>query len=218
MNMNRLSNVSIIACALAASTLGACRENAGAAPTGSPSAAPASVASVQAPLPAAAQARTPAEEVALGLHLVSTSGCHDCHTPMKMGENGPEPDMSRMLSGHPDSMKLPPAPPPSGPWIVSIAATNTAYAGPWGTSFTANLTPDNATGLGSWNRDTFIQTIRSGRHMGRGRELLPPMPVPVYRNFSDDELGAIFAYLHTIPAIENHVPPPLPPAPAKTRG
>ena len=212
MNMNR-PHVSIIACAIAASALGACREKASAAP------APSVQAPVQAaPVPIAAQARTPAEEVAWGLHLVSTSGCHDCHTPMKMGKNGPEPDMSRMLSGHPDSIKLPPAPPPSGPWIVAISATNTAYAGPWGTSYTANLTPDSATGLGSWNRDTFIQTIRSGRHMGRGRELLPPMPVPVYRNFSDDELGAIFAYLHTIPAIENHVPPPLPPAPSKTRG
>lgn len=216
--MNQLRNLSIVACAVAASALGACRESQGAAPTPS-----APVSSAQAAVPAAAgpaiaEARSPSEIVAWGLHLVNTSGCHDCHTPMAMGKNGPAPDMTRMLSGHPEAMKLPPAPPPSGPWIVSIAATNTAYAGPWGTSFTANLTPDAATGLGSWNRDMFIQTIRSGRHQGRGRELLPPMPVPVYRNFSDDELGAIFTYLHSIPAIENHVPPPLPPGPAKTRG
>lgn len=40
-----------------------------------------------------------------GEHLVLTSGCNDCHTPLKIGKNGPEPDMSRMLSGHP--AKLP---------------------------------------------------------------------------------------------------------------
>jgi hypothetical protein len=57
----------------------------------------------------------------------------------------------------------------------------------------------------------FIQTIRTGRHMGRGRPLLPPMPVPVYNNFSDEELAAIFAYLQTVPAIKNRVPDPLPP-------
>ena len=119
--------------------------------------------------------------------------------------------MSRMLSGHPASMKLPPPPAPSGPWIVAVAATNTAWSGPWGISFTANLTPDRETGLGSWSRDTFIQTIRAGRHMGRGRPLLPPMPVPVYRNFSDDELGAIFTYLQTIKPIDNRVPEPVAP-------
>ncbi len=48
-----------------------------------------------------ASAKTTAEQVARGKYLVNTSGCHDCHTPFKMGPNGPEPDMSRMLSGHP---------------------------------------------------------------------------------------------------------------------
>jgi len=164
--------------------------------------------------PPGASQRALEAEIALGEHLVSTSGCHDCHTPWKLGANGPEPDMSRMLSGHPEAMKVPPPPPPAPPWIVSILATNTAYAGPWGVSFTANLTPDDETGLGTWTRETFIQTIRTGRHMGRGRPLLPPMPVPVYRNFSDDELGAIHAYLRTIPKHRNRVPEPMPPAPA----
>ncbi|HVL36053.1 MAG TPA: diheme cytochrome c-553, partial [Burkholderiales bacterium] len=80
------------------------------------------------------------DKVARGKYLVTTSGCHDCHTPWKMGANGPEPDMSRMLSGHPEKMALPPAPKPVGPWLVSVAATNTAWSGPWGVSFTANLT------------------------------------------------------------------------------
>lgn len=75
------------------------------------------------------------------------------------------------------------------------------------------------TGLGNWSRDTFIQTVRSGRHLGRGRPLLPPMPIPAYQNFTDEELGAVFAYLQSIPAIENQVPEPLPPPGAlKPRG
>ena len=150
-----------------------------------------------------------------GLYLVSTAGCHDCHTPFKMGAKGPEPDMSRALSGHPQSLQMPPAPAlPEGPWMVVSAGTNTAHAGPWGTSFTANLTPDNETGLGQWTQKDFIATFRTGRHMGRGREVLPPMPIPVYNNFVDADLAAIYAYLRTIPAIHNRVPEPLPPVAA----
>ena len=147
-----------------------------------------------------------------GLYLVNTSGCHDCHTPFKMGEKGPEPDMSRALSGHPQALQMPPAPAlPAGPWVVVSSGTNTAHAGPWGTSFTANLTPDNETGLGLWTLKDFTSTIRTGRHLGRGREVLPPMPIPVYNHFSDLDLAAIYAYLRTIPAIANRVPEPLPP-------
>jgi mono/diheme cytochrome c family protein len=157
------------------------------------------------------------EQVKRGRHLVQTSGCHDCHTPFKMGANGPEPDMSRMLSGHPEALVMPPPPTlPPGPWLVVSAATNTAYSGPWGVSFSANLTPDADTGLGQWKASDFRATIRSGRHMGRGRPVLPPMPVPVYNNFSDAELDAIFAYLRTVPAVKNRVPEPAPAAaPAK---
>jgi mono/diheme cytochrome c family protein len=153
------------------------------------------------------------EKVARGKYLVTVAGCNDCHTPWKMGPNGPEPDYTRMLSGHPQEMALPPPPKlPEGPWIVTAAATNTAWSGPWGVSFTANLTPDPDTGLGKWTQRNFTETIRTGRHMGRGREILPPMPIPMYKNFTDADLEAIFAYLQTIPAVKNRVPEPLPPA------
>jgi len=163
--------------------------------------------------PLAAAADNPnAAKVARGQYLVSTSGCHDCHTPFKLGPNGPEPDMSRALSGHPQSLVMPPAPQlPPGPWLVTMAATNTAFAGPWGVSFTANLTPDAETGLGQWTLKDFTDTIRTGRHMGRGRPVLPPMPIPVYNNFTDDDLEAVFSYLRTIAPISNRVPEPLPP-------
>jgi len=178
------------------------------------SVSPEGTASAAQPLAPAAAPASPAaaSPVARGEHLVLTSGCHDCHTPLKMGANGPEPDMTRMLSGHPDTMQLPPAPAATGPWIAAVVATNTAWAGPWGTSFTANLTPDPDTGLGRWTKETFIATIETGRHEGRGREILPPMPIPAYRHFTHDELEAIFSYLQTIPAVKNRVPTPLPPA------
>ncbi len=158
------------------------------------------------------------DPVARGKYIVNTSGCHDCHTPWHMTDKGPAPDMSRALSGHPESFEMPEAPAlPPGPWIVAIGATNTAYAGPWGVSFTANLTPDRETGLGKWTARTFIDTIRTGRHLGRGRQVLPPMPIAVYNNFTDEDLTAIFAYLQTIPAVKNRVPEPRPPAAAVAR-
>ena len=170
-----------------------------------------------APPPAATPSPTPSP-VERGKYLVTTSACNDCHTPKKMGPNGPEDDMDRMLSGHPESMKITKGPKLDMPWMAAAAATFTAWSGPWGISFTANLTPDQNTGLGQWTEQMFIDTIRKGKHMGTSRDLLPPMPWPVYRNMTDDDLKAIFAYLRTIPAVSNHVPDPIPPvapAPAK---
>jgi cytochrome c553 len=90
----------------------------------------------------------------------------------------------------------------------------TAWSGPWGVSHTANLTPDPETGLGALSEENFVQSIRTGKHLGAGRDILPPMPWPMYRNLSDEDLKAIFAYLKSIPPIKNKVPDPVPPAPA----
>lgn len=153
-----------------------------------------------------------AASIARGHYLVETSGCHDCHTPWVLGPEGPEPDMARMLSGHPQQMELPPTPAlPVGPWQIVAAASMTAWSGPWGISYTANITPDEESGLGRWTLQNFKDTFRTGRRMGRGRPILPPMPIPAYKNFNDADLEAIFAYLQTIPAISNRVPEPLPP-------
>ena len=174
-------------------------------------------ATVAAGNPAAAQADNANSQVSRGAYLVKIMGCNDCHTPLKMGAKGPEPDMSRMLSGHPHDMAVPPPPALTPPWTVAIAATNTAFAGPWGTSFTFNLTPDPETGLGNWTEKMFMDAIRTGKHQGIGRPILPPMPWPMYRNATDDDLKAVFAYLRTIPPVKNKVPQPVdapaPPAP-----
>ncbi len=153
-----------------------------------------------------------------GRYLVTVGGCNDCHTPWKMGPNGPEQDMSRMLSGHPEILVMPPAPQVTPPWGGSVSGTFTAWAGPWGVSFAANLTPDPDTGLGRWNAQHFIATMRTGRHLGAGRGILPPMPWQNLGKMTDDDLKATFAYLQSIPVIRNRVPAPIPPpVPAGTQ-
>ena len=167
---------------------------------------------ISAPLGASRAIAAESGDVARGAYLAKIMACNDCHTPWKMGAAGPEPDMSRMLSGHPQDLAMPAAPAVgAGPWGWAGATTNTAFAGPWGVSYTANLTPDAETGLGKWTAETFIQAIRSGRHEGQGRPILPPMPYPQYRNASDEDLRALFAFLRSIPAIHNRVPQPIDP-------
>jgi mono/diheme cytochrome c family protein len=136
-----------------------------------------------------------------GHYLVTVGGCHDCHTPWHVGPNGPEPDMSRMLSGHPQEalVDVPPNP-AGGPWIISAYATNTAWAGPWGVSFTANLTPDENTGIGIWTEEIFINTLRSGKHWGQSRDILPPMPWFNYGKMTDEDLRAVYAVSALDPA------------------
>lgn len=156
-----------------------------------------------------------------GKYLVTIASCNDCHTPWKMGPKGPEQDMSRMLSGHPESMPMPPAPPPPPPWGISGAMTLTAWSGPFGTSFTANLTPDMETGLGKYSEADFIKAIRTGIMLGSNRPIMPPMPVEYIKQMTDDDLKAVYAYLRSIPAVKNKVPdyqPPMPGMPGSPGG
>lgn len=160
---------------------------------------------VAAPRGAASQ-----EVIDRGKYLVTVGGCNDCHTPFKMGKNGPEPDMSRALSGHPATVVLP-EPNLHEPWIWAGAATNTAFAGPWGVTYAPNLTPDSETGFGIYTEEMFVQAMRTGKQMGAGRPIMPPMPWPNYGQMTDDDLKAIFAYLHSIPPVKNQVPQYRPP-------
>src|SRR5688572_2006378 len=152
-----------------------------------------------------------AAKVKRGEYLVSIMGCNDCHTPWKMGPKGPEPDMDRFLSGHPEQIGRLPMAKNAEPFLWSGFATNTAFSGPWGVSYAFNLTPEQNTGLGIWTEEMFMQTIRTGRHMGVSRPINPPMPWPAYRNATDDDLKAVYAYLRTIKPIVNRVPEYQPP-------
>ena len=154
-----------------------------------------------------------ASQVAWGEHLVIIGGCHDCHTPKKMSARGPVLDSALWLAGHPADM----------PRIdidrkeieskgLAVAMDLTEWIGPWGVSFTANLTPD-PTGIGNWDVEQFIYCLRHGVVKGipGSRSLLPPMPFEMIGQMTDDEMKAVFAYLKSIKPISNLVPAPIPP-------
>jgi mono/diheme cytochrome c family protein len=167
--------------------------------------------------PAAAQtaggAITNTDPVKRGEYLVGIIGCDDCHTPKNFGPNGPVPDPKRRFMGHPADEPF-----DSNEDVKNvISASNgalfssgfTAIAGPWGISYAANLTPDD-TGIGNWTEEQFVKAIREGKSKGLDgtRPLLPPMPWPAYRTMTDEDLRAVFAYLKSVPAINNVVPNP----------
>ena len=154
-----------------------------------------------------------APSVERGRYLATFGDCSICHTPKVFTDQGPVPDTTRLLSGHRADAQLARVPANVlGPQGWGALANNefTAWAGPWGVSYAANLTPD-ATGLGGWTADQFVQALRTGRHMGVGRPILPPMPWRTVGSLTDQDLRSIFAYLRTIPPVANAVPAPQPP-------
>jgi len=148
-------------------------------------------------------------EIRRGKDLVSLGGCNHCHTPMyldpKVGM--PVPDMTRRLSGHPEGGGDPQAMPGEQDQAV-IGPTFTSFRAPFGVVYAANLTPDDATGLGRWTEAEFVATMRTGHRKGNGRILLPPMPWENLASMSDGDLRAIFRYLRSLPPVKNAVPPP----------
>ena len=154
-------------------------------------------------------------QIARGKYLTTICACNDCHTPKIFTKNGMELDTTRLLSGQAANDTLPPIPAGIlGPdkWGVMANGHLSGWAGPWGKSFARNLTPDTTTGLGSWTEAIFIKAIRTGKDMGEGRPILPPMPWDMYRNLTDADLKAIFAFLRSLPPIENAVPDPISPS------
>ena len=161
-----------------------------------------------------AQAMTAEQMAAKGKYLVTVGSCNDCHTPKLFTERGPIPDTTRLLSGHPATEPIPEIPAGViGPtqWGAMCNNNMTAWVGPWGVSFAANLTPDQVTGSGAWTEQAFIAAIRTGKHLGAGRDILPPMPWPNIAAMTDDDFRAMFAYLKSIKPIDNLVPAPIPP-------
>ena len=151
-----------------------------------------------------------------GRYLVSVAGCNDCHSPKKMTPYGPAPDEARLLSGHPADEKLPEVPlDVFGPdkWGAITNNNLTGWVGPWGTSYTSNLTPDAETGIGVWNEELFIKILRTGKFMGSGRNILPPMPWQDYAKLTDADMKAIFAYLRNLKPVKNQVPASVPAPP-----
>jgi mono/diheme cytochrome c family protein len=123
------------------------------------------------------------DEQARGAYLVNAAACAECHTPFERGH---------LVEG----MTL---------------AGGRSFALPSGTVTSANLTPDETTGIGTWTKDFFIARIRA--HGSSGSEARPVgpgdaqtiMPWTMYAGMTDEDLGAVYAYLRTVPAKKNAV-------------
>lgn len=83
-----------------------------------------------------------------------------------------------------------------------------ALGGPWGSVVSANITPDPS-GISYYTEQTFITALRTG-YVG-ARKLNSIMPFGEFKNLSDDDLKAMFAYLKTVPAMKHRVDNTLPP-------
>lgn len=131
--------------------------------------------------------RTP-ERVERGRYLATAAvGCVVCHSPRDRSQPGAPPVAGREFSG---------AILEEGPGYRLVAP---------------NLTPDVATGAGAWTDDMLARAIREGvGHDGRGLGL--PMWWWAFRSLSDEDLAAIVAYLRSLPAVANALPPRLLPA------
>lgn len=148
-------------------------------------------------------------QVARGEYLAITSGCHDCHSPkLKPGSMAPDP--ARLMSGRPATTPAPSQPAKMGE--ITGAWDLTAWHGPWGISYTSNLTPHPVTGIGKrYTEASFIKTLRTGKKP-EGEPLLPPMPWENVSKMTDADLKAIWSYLQSLPPIDNFVRSATPPA------
>jgi len=148
-----------------------------------------------------------------GEYLVGILGCHDCHSPKKMGPQGPELSRELMLSGYPADR-------PFGKVNKEALAEGwalfngdlTAGVGPWGATFAANITSD-ASGIGEWSLEQFTRALTQGTPKGMedGRPLLPPMPWFNYTNMKPEDIEAIYTYLQSTKPVRNVVPAPIGP-------
>lgn len=154
------------------------------------------------------------DSIKRGEYLVKTIGCHDCHSPKKFGERGPEEIPELALSGYQagDSLPVINQQALSAGWML-MAADLTAFVGPWGVSYSANITSDE-TGIGNWTSERFKTAMREGKLKGdkNGRMMLPPMPWQNFAKLSDEDLESMFKYLQSTKPVNNPVPPPIPPA------
>src|SRR5690242_2335175 len=78
---------------------------------------------------------------------------------------------------------------------------------PFGTIYSANITPDRDTGIGAWSDDEFYRAIHEGIGPD-GKRLYPAFPYPYFTKMTREDVLAIRAYLNTLPAISNRRPDP----------
>ena len=76
---------------------------------------------------------------------------------------------------------------------------------PFGVIYSANITPDGASGIGRWSEQAFARAMQEGIGAD-GTRLYPAFPYPEFTKVSDADLHAIYAYLRTLKAVR-YIPP-----------
>jgi len=86
-------------------------------------------------------------------------------------------------------------------------AGNYSLGTPFGTIYTANLTPDLETGIGTWTEDDFYRAMTKGRDK-EGNRLYPAFPYTHFTIVTREDSNAIFAYLKTLEPVSQRVQDP----------
>lgn len=118
-----------------------------------------------------------------GKYLVNAAGCIECHTQKTQGKNLPGMEFA-------------------GGWEFGL---------PNGVVRSANITPEEETGIGFWTKEIFIAKFKEWENADStklnlekmGRQTI--MPWTLYAGMTEEDLGAIFAYLRTITPVKNRV-------------
>lgn len=121
-----------------------------------------------------------AERVRRGEYLAAIMDCTGCHTPGALAGN---PDGTRALAGSDIGFAIPDL----------------------GVFYPPNLTPDRATGLGTWSEAEIVAAVRKGVRPD-GRILAPVMPYRSYARLTDADALALAAYLKSLKPVRHQVP------------
>ena len=155
-----------------------------------------------------ATAPTAEDKIKEGERLVAALDCEICHSPKRMGPQGPEVIPELRFGGHQAGSALPPYDEETlkAGWVL-FAPDFTSMIGPWGQSYTANISSDS-TGIGMWTEEQFKKVLREGKYKGMDntRPILPPMPWDAYKNLTDEEISKVFAFLKSTKPVKNVVP------------
>ena len=126
---------------------------------------------------------SPSRQVEYGAYLTNASACFDCHT--------------NVVDGTPvEGMEF---------------AGGREFKLPGGSVFTANITPDQQTGIGHWTKQQFVERFKSYADSGhamkevKGTEFQTIMPWTMYGGMKVQDLEAIYTYLRTVKPIKNQV-------------
>ncbi len=76
-----------------------------------------------------------------------------------------------------------------------------AIATPFGDIYASNLTPDQKTGIGNWSADDFWRALHNGKSKD-GSFLYPAFPYPNFTKVTREDADALYAYLRSVPAVE----------------